>query len=233
MALLNLMRPLAVIVILFWLMDGDPVSAAAQPESLDRIRAAAIVQARTEAPTDAELKATSLDSRLHLPTCPVDLATRTVASTAASINVEVRCDAAGWKLFVPVGVRQQVQVLIAARPLARGESVGVGDVELQSREVAGLGTSWMASTDQLEGRVLSRAVPTGAVLLTSAFVPARLIRRGQAVTLVGISGGFQIRAEGKALADGAAGEFVRVENLGSRRVVEGKVRSDGTVQVGL
>jgi flagella basal body P-ring formation protein FlgA len=51
------------------------------------------------------------------------------------------------------------------------------------------------------------------------------------VTLVGRNGSFEVRAQGKALADAGAGERVRVENLSSRRVVEGQVRADGSVLV--
>ena len=73
----------------------------------------------------------------------------------------------------------------------------------------------------------------GAVLFPALLAPARLVKRGQSVVIVGISGGFQVRAQGKALADAAAGDSVAVENLSSRRVVQGLVQPDGTVRVSL
>ena len=58
-----------------------------------------------------------------------------------------------------------------------------------------------------------------------------LVRRGQIVTLVAGGGPVEIRTTGKALADGAAGERVRVRNERSNRIVEGVVAEDGTVRV--
>jgi flagella basal body P-ring formation protein FlgA len=153
--------------------------------------------------------------------------------------VEVRCETAAtaWKLFVPVSVNVQVPVLVATRGLARGQSLGAADVEVQMRDRASLGAAWLSSLEDLQAggnaspRVLARAVAPGSILSPSQFANARVVHRGQSVTLVGRSGGFEVRAQGKALSDAGAGERVRVENLSSRRVVEGEVRADGSVLV--
>lgn len=229
----GLLRPLALIVILFWLFGDRAQAAAPQAESLSAIRAAALTHARAHLPAKAKVEAGRMDERLRLPACPAPLSTRTSSESASALSVEVRCDAAGWKLYVPVSVTVQVPVLVARRGMGRGETVTAADVETQMRERAGLGPAWLGSVEELKGRVLNRPVAAGSVLAPFSFAPARLVRRGQPVTLIGVSGGFEVRAQGKALADAGAGDRVRVQNLSSRRVVEGEVQADGSVVVPL
>ncbi|MCC2658604.1 MAG: flagellar basal body P-ring biosynthesis protein FlgA [Panacagrimonas sp.] len=236
----KLLAPSAVLLILLWVFVGDP-AAAAEPQwqSVPMVREAAVSHAQQASPAGAQLQAGRLDERLRLAACPAALMTRTASETPTAMSVEVRCESAStaWKLFVPVSVRVQVPVLVASRGLARGQSVGAGDVDVQMRDRANLGPAWLSSPDDLRSetdgtaRVLSRAVAAGSVLSPSQFANARVVRRGQSVTLVSRSGGFEVRAQGKALSDAGTGERVRVENLSSRRVVEGEVRADGSVSV--
>jgi flagella basal body P-ring formation protein FlgA len=58
-----------------------------------------------------------------------------------------------------------------------------------------------------------------------------MVRRGQSVTLLVRNDALNIRMAGKALMDGAVDQRIRVENTGSRRVVEGFVRSPEYVEV--
>lgn len=233
MPALGLLRPIALILILFWLLSGENASAQAPYQAISSIRSAALDHARTASPANARLDGGRVDERLRLAACPAPLSTRTASASGASLSVEVRCDALGWKLFVPVGISVQVPVLVATRGLSRGDAVSTGDVEMQTRERAGLGLSWIGSLDQLQGRVLSRPVAAGSVLSPASFAATHVVRRGQSVTLIGQSGGFEVRAQGKALGDAGTGDRVRVENPSSRRVVEGEVRADGSVVVNL
>lgn len=232
MPFLELIKPTALLVILFWLLGGQDTQAAGF--SVDALREAALTQARVTVPDpSAEFSVGRLDPRLRLADCGQPLAARTASDSGSALSIELRCDGAGWKLFVPVSVRLQVPVLVAARPLARGQAVGSADVRVQTRERAGLGPAWIGALDQLDGRVLSRAVAAGSVLTPAQFSAERLVRRGQAVVLVAARGGFQVRSQGKALADAAAGERVRVQSGSSKRVVEGEVQADGSVAVSL
>lgn len=63
--------------------------------------------------------------------------------------------------------------------------------------------------------------------------PSNLIHRGQQVTLIAGSGGFQVRMSAVAPSDGRLADRIRVQNLSSQRVVEGIVRSDNVVEVPL
>ena len=60
-----------------------------------------------------------------------------------------------------------------------------------------------------------------------------LVRRGQRVTLVAMAGGIEVRAAGEAVADAGPDGRVRVLNLSSRRVVEGRAEAGDRVRVSL
>lgn len=65
----------------------------------------------------------------------------------------------------------------------------------------------------------------------SAALPSpKLVRRGQPVTLSVRSGSLSITTQGRALADGRAGDLVRVVTPSSR-TVQGVVEADGAIRI--
>ena len=81
------------------------------------------------------------------------------------------------------------------------------------------------------GRVARRALGAGTLLGANDLVAPRIIRRGDSVALVSRRGGVEVRVAGKALGDAGQDERVSVENLSSRRVVQGIVAASGDVVV--
>ena len=71
----------------------------------------------------------------------------------------------------------------------------------------------------------------GATLTPDAVAAPAAIKQGQQVTLLCEAGGIAVRADGKALANGASGERIKAENLQTHRVVEGVVHGDGVVEI--
>jgi flagellar basal body P-ring formation protein FlgA len=132
---------------------------------------------------------------------------------------------------VPVDIRREVEVLTLRRPVARGETLAATDVVSQKRVLAGLGSPYVARVEDLAGRLTRRPLAEGTALTADALSAALLIHRGQTVTLAASTGGIEIRATGRAMADAAASQRIRVQNLDSLKVVEGVAESDGVVRV--
>mgnify|MGYP002717157843 CR=1 FL=1 len=59
----------------------------------------------------------------------------------------------------------------------------------------------------------------------------RLVRRGDAVELVSRRGGVEVRIAGRAMGDGGVNDRVSVENLSSRKIVQGIVGAGGEILV--
>ena len=60
-----------------------------------------------------------------------------------------------------------------------------------------------------------------------------VVQRGDPVTLVSRAGGMEVRMAGRVLGAAAVGATVSVENLGSRRIIRGRLVGPGTVEVNL
>ena len=118
--------------------------------------------------------------------------------------------------------------LVAARTLPARSILAADDVMAVDAAIPGALTSAKAALG-LETRV---AIYAGRPVRAEDLGPPALVERNGRVTLVFSAGGLVIRAEGRALARGGAGEAIRVMNLASRTTVSGTIAPDGTVLVG-
>ena len=194
---------------------------AADFQPVDTIKAAALGALPVGADADA-----TLDPALRLPRCGAAL----VARVQGSNSVEVGCPD-GWRLFVPVRVRRSQTVLVLSRGIAPGETITADAFMPETRDASRIVGAAVADPAQAIGRVARRTLSAGAVLSATDLVAQRLIRRGDNVALLSRRGGVEVRVVGKALGDAGENERVTVENLSSRRVVQGVVGPGGDVWV--
>ncbi|MEO8019007.1 MAG: flagellar basal body P-ring formation chaperone FlgA [Pseudomonadota bacterium] len=226
------------------LLTGLVVQAGAQTpaadasnQSLAAVRLAAEAALRRELDpnlTGVHLAAADLDPRLRLPACGAPLVSSATLPRGAQSRVLVRvaCKTqANWNLNVPVEISRTTDVLVMRRAVGRGESIGAADVVVQSRVLPGLASPYVARIADLSGRLTRRPIPEGTALPADALQPALLIHRGQSVTLASSGAGLEVRAPGLAMADAAANQRVRVQNLNSLKIVEGVADTDGVVRV--
>lgn len=169
----------------------------------------------------------TVDPALRLPACAQTLATRVVRAG----TVEVSCPQPGWKLFVPVRVRNQRQALVVARPVAAGQTLTSADVELATRDLARVAQGVLVDPALAVGRVVRRPLQVGNLLSTADLQAEKIIRRGDTVDLVVRRGTVEVRINARATKDAAVGDSLLVENLSTRKTVQGTVAEDGTVHV--
>lgn len=210
------MRP----ILLLLLMATAPAWANGfQP--VDSIRATAL---STLGPgTDAEA---TLDAGLRMPACAAPLQ----AQPTGSNTVEVACPG-GWRLFVPVKVRRNQDVLVLNRGIAAGETIGLADIGIEKRDAARIAGAVLADPAEAVGKVARRVLQAGTLLSAGDLVSPRLVRRGDTVELVSRRSGLEVRMRGRALSDAGQDERVSVENASSRRIVQGTVDASGAVVV--
>ncbi|MEN5209800.1 flagellar basal body P-ring formation chaperone FlgA [Stenotrophomonas terrae] len=196
-------------------------AAAFQP--VDTIRAAALATLAAGESGEAQV-----DANLRLPACTQPLQAKATANT----TVEVACpQAGGWRLFVPVKVRREQQVLVLSRGVAAGEVLAAADISSVKRDTARLAGAVLLKPEAAVGRVARRALSAGSLLSATDLVAPRTVRRGDNVALVSRRGGVEVRMAGRALGDAGEGERVSVENLSSRRVMQGTATPGGDVLV--
>ncbi len=181
-----------------------------------------------------EVEAGRLDSRLRLSACdaPLEASLPPGGRILGNTTVGVRCTGTRpWTLYVQVKVKVYATVVVTARPLTRGTLLSESDLALAERELSAMPYGHLSGKGQAVGQELKRALAAGAPLAANLIEAPQLVSRGQRVTLLAKSGSVEVRIAGKALMNGAAGERIRVQNLNSRRVIEGVITPAGEVQV--
>jgi len=225
------------LALLALLAASHAVRAAAAPQShaLDDIRETARAYLAQEAGDgELEVEVGRLDPRLRLKRCEVPLVAYLApgARTTGHTSVGVRCDGVTpWTLFVPAIVRHEYAVVVAARPIARGEIVGADALTSATRLLPSPPAGLISDPASAVGRAAVREIAAGTLLSSSLVKSPQTIKRGQSVTLSLASGAVAVRVAGTALRDGALGERIPVRNLNSKRVVEGVILEGGVVEV--
>lgn len=211
--------------------------AAAEKQSLQAIRASVEHYVRAEfralGPISA-VEVAQLDPRLTLASCehPLTPFTPNGQRRLGNATIGVRCEGQRpWTLYVPVRIISSVNILTARRALTRGSLLTEQDLASVKRDAASLPYGYFTDPALVVGQQLKRSVRPGEVLSPAMIAPAPLVQRGQQVWISARSGSVNVSMQGEALADGAAGERIRVRNLSSNRVLEAEVVSGGLVQV--
>lgn len=156
------------------------------------------------------------------------------SSKRARSTVGVRCRAGqNWSIYVPVTIEITKPILIANRQLPRDTIIGSGDFRVEEHPVSQLHRGYLQDPHRVIGKILNRDIREGDVLTPGWLEAATTVKKGSMVTILARTGTVQVRMEGTALADGATGEKIKVQNSSSNRQLEATVTSSGTVEVNL
>jgi flagella basal body P-ring formation protein FlgA len=118
--------------------------------------------------------------------------------------------------------------VIAVRTLPAQTRIAAEDLTFVDADIPGALTELAPAIGQ-ETRI---TIYAGRPLRPQDIQPLALVERNQIVSLIYLSSGLSIRAEGRALQRGSEGEWVRVMNLASKTTVSGRVAPDGQILVG-
>lgn len=216
---------------------AQPV-AAASIESAERLQQLAEALLNSQVAQlygdQAKVEVQPVDSRLNLKRCSQtpQAFLPPAARLAGSTTVGLRCGGESpWTIYVRARVQVWQSVVVSTRALPRGARLSAVDVAIKRVDVSQLSGRYLVSLDEAADMALKRSVGP-AVVLTEAMLGAPVvISRGEQVTLVSANQHMKVAVTGRALSDGAAGERIRVENLTTRRRLEGVVEAPGIVMM--
>jgi flagella basal body P-ring formation protein FlgA len=215
---------------------AEPMPPGGRPQSIESIRSAAVGSVREQlggTASQAVITAGELDRRLRLGACgkPLEALPPPDGVARAEVVVKVSCRGVGWSVYVPVHVEVDLPVLVLQKPVGAGVRIAASDVVAETRRVAGVFSEFVPDAAALAGHHSKRPLPAGTVLVADMLTADPLVTRGQQVMLVAALGSLEVRAPGRVLSDAAVATRVRVENLSSRRIVEGVVESADVVRI--
>lgn len=134
-------------------------------------------------------------------------------------------------LTIPVEVEALADTVVVLRALERGDVIGPDDVIVQRRDLSSLSGRVYQSAEEVVGKRARMPVRANMPLRGEQLEKVPLVKSGQLVTIVIENQAMRLTATGKARGNGAEGDIVKVQNLGSLKEVPARVIDSGTVQV--
>ncbi|BER93249.1 flagellar basal body P-ring formation chaperone FlgA [Atrimonas thermophila] len=135
------------------------------------------------------------------------------------------------KLPLRLEIRAFRNVVRAKETLKRGEVIDASSVYVVEEVLDYRNFKALDDPTKVVGKVARRNINQGELITPSSFEEEALVQRGDLVTMVARNGGITVTALGKARSDGALGEVIIVENLDSRKRVQGRIIGERMVEV--
>ena len=180
------------------------------------------------------IKGGNLDNRVRLSACPGPLIAEPAHQTfrGGRITIKVSCETdISWSIYVPLTVVSDVTVVKVNRTLPRGTILNKRDLqELLVRRAPGH-LPIINHIEEAIGSALKRPINEGTELQHSMLEAPVIIKRGDQTVIEAGNERFTVRMTGRALQNGAVGEQIRVQNMASKRTVQGQVQANGKIAI--
>lgn len=135
------------------------------------------------------------------------------------------------RFWVKAEVRVYDQVVVAARPLGRQETLSAKDLRLERREITSRAAQIFTRLEDVVGKQSTRSIPSDDVITANAVERPTLLKRGSPITLVFDSGSLRVETQGVAEEGGKMGDLIQVKNPASGKQLRGVVLDGRNVRV--
>jgi flagella basal body P-ring formation protein FlgA len=134
-------------------------------------------------------------------------------------------------LSIPVEVEALTDMVVADRPLERGEVIGPADVVLQKRDISGAPGKICRILSEVVGKRVRVAMRGNSPVRSDYLERVPLVKSGQMVTIIAENDVMRITAVGKARNSGAEGDLIMVQNMSSLKDIPARVIDANSVKV--
>lgn len=224
-------------ILLILLLSACSIAARAESATEIQAGAKAFIESQLEQLPDykrTSIEVGQLDSRLNLPSCTMALNYRLhgKALQPGKLLVKVNCPGQNaWSVYVPAQLRAFKKVAVLKQATTRNTRIKREQVYFEERDLSTISNFYIDDPRQLEDMVVSRNLAAGSVLSARNLQPAKVVKRGQEVTILAQAGPVQVSMVGIAKSDGRKGQQIRVKNQRSGRIIRATVVDDQLVQV--
>jgi flagella basal body P-ring formation protein FlgA len=123
----------------------------------------------------------------------------------------------------------KVRAPVATHDLPRDERVTSVDLAVEWVDIGRSGVRFALRADELIGRVLTRPVAMGETVPLGAVTKELVVHRGQLMRLVLRGSGLEIASTAKALASGAVGDTIEVQQATTKKHLSARIVDGNTV----
>jgi len=148
-----------------------------------------------------------------------------------SLHLYLRTERGFRRVTVNLRLLWLCRVPVASEHIGRGERLYPHTVEFREEYMERCPRSGIGDRGELVNYVAIREIRAGEVVRTALLKREPLIRRGDGVDILLRRGNIEIVLRGEALDTGFYGDLIRVRVSGKRKVLRGRVVSEGAVVV--
>jgi flagella basal body P-ring formation protein FlgA len=207
------------------------------PESAVRAAVEAfLAESLGAAGPDAVLHAVEVPGPLRIPAGPYRV--RVVPPPGAALLGRVRLqiellldDRAVKTVWATADIGLNGFVVVARRPVARGEKLAADDLTLDQRDLSRVARGVVTDLAEATGTVAQAPIVPFTPIKREQLAAAAAVHRGDVVLLIAERGRLRITAAGEVREDAGVGQQVRVVNRASRKDLVGRVIDGATVAV--
>jgi flagella basal body P-ring formation protein FlgA len=187
-------------------------------------------------PENTTISVGTLDRRLRLAKCdqPLEAFRSPNTKSHGRTTVGVRCDGnKSWKLYVSVNIQIIKPVVTLKHSVTRNSILRASDLVLQDKDISSLHRGYYSQIETVVGKHIKNSLKPGLVVTPSHVKNPLAVKKGATVLILADAGGIQVNMKGKAMKSGSLGDWIPVQNLSSKRKIEGRILRPGVIQVTL
>jgi len=128
-------------------------------------------------------------------------------------------------------IEKTMPIPVLSAAVTAGDIISSVDIEWMDVATRSLSKDTIIDADNLIGKTPTRIVDARVPVRVRDVKSPQLVARGDEILLQFNHAGLQLTAKGKAMQNGAEGEFIRVMNLSSNQSLRGEVTGSKTVSV--
>ncbi len=127
-------------------------------------------------------------------------------------------------------IKKYGQVVVASRALALRDVITTDSIILERRDIGRMPPGYFTDINKILGLSVKRQIAPGQAITDSLLTKPVIIQRGKAVNIVANIAGIEVFAAGVALQNGSEGQYIRVQNTNSKKILTGLVINETTVK---
>lgn len=184
------------------------------------------------APANATITLGPVMGAQFMPACTGGLSVA-ITGNEPYQEAAVHCGAPPWTLYVTVTVDARMAVVVAARPIAAGQTVQAGDLALREEPISlYAGRQVYYHADDILGSLATMSLSAGTIVTNTDVQQPEIVQAGQTITVHVHSGGVELSIDGTADKSGRVGDSILVTNPSSGKQFTALVtRSGAEVQL--
>jgi flagella basal body P-ring formation protein FlgA len=194
----------------------------------------AYVKEHVAVPSQGKLlvEVSKIDPRISLQACLSSLTANIPEKhNGRNVNVKIVCaDDKPWHLYVPVKIQTIVPTLVTSMRITKGTLLDNSNMEVVFKDSAQIRGTILSEPKAVIGARSKRNLSKGSAITNKNTC---FVCKGQPVTIIAKSVGFEIKSVGTALRDGSLGEVISVKNDKSGRIIRGQVSAINQVVINL